>query len=129
MANGAAGTPVEDLRARADSTSQDALSVRRQLTPTQRAGMDLAIGVGTLIALVTAAAVISYLLNAPDVPANLPDDSEKAKMMIDNYKSVSEIYMEQGLKVFEDVVLSGLLPVFTAILGYIFGTQTVAPSS
>jgi hypothetical protein len=128
MTNGAAHEVV-DLGARADNTSKGTLNVRRQLTPTQRAGMDLAYGVGALIALVTVVFVASYLFNGPAIPTPLPEDAEKAQAMIENHKSISEIYMAQSLRVFEVVISGGLLPIFTAILGYIFGTQTVPPSS
>jgi hypothetical protein len=121
------GAPEElDLSAIASGTSTSAVSVR-QLTPTQRAGMQLAIGVGLLIAVVTVIAVVGYVIFAPAMPTQLPENPDTAKAVIENRKMMSEVYMTQALKVFETVVLGGLLPIFTAILGYIFGTQTAAP--
>jgi hypothetical protein len=127
MSNGDDGPEVVDLNTQAERTSRASVNVR-QLSPTQRAGMHLAIGVGLLIALVTLLEVASYVFYGPVIPLELPEDPETAKAMIENHKVISEIYMAQALKVFEVVILGGLLPIFTAILGYIFGTQTVPPS-
>jgi hypothetical protein len=40
---------------------------------------------------------------------------------IDQYKSLSEIAIKDAISMFQTVVTQALLPVFTAILGNIFG--------
>jgi hypothetical protein len=96
-----------------------------ELTATQKAGMYLAKGVGALIFLITVIAVLNYVWFAPRMPT-LPENAADAKAVIENHKTVSEIYVAQSTRIFELIVSSALLPVFTAILGYIFGTNQAA---
>lgn len=96
-----------------------------ELSATQQAGMYLAKGVGALIVAVTLIAVINYVWFAPSMPT-LPEDATAAKAVIENHRALSDAYVTQSSRIFELIVASALLPVFTAILGYIFGTQTSA---
>jgi drug/metabolite transporter (DMT)-like permease len=68
----------------------------------QKAGLWLAAGVGTVIAAVTAGVVYP-------------------KQAIEQYKELSAVSIKSALDLFQTVVTQALLPVFTAILGYIFG--------
>ena len=101
-------------------------------TFTQKVGLYLAIGVGTVIALSTVAIFVDWFVNAPPAIA-LPkpldatkDSSDKldiAKKALDNHKIVSEISLERTTKIFDLVITKGFLPLFTAIVGYLIGTK------
>jgi hypothetical protein len=49
--------------------------------------------------------------------------AEDAKKLADNLKVLSDASIDRSLKLFDDIVGRVLLPVFTSILGYIFGTR------
>lgn len=87
----------------------------------QRAGLWLAAGVGLLIATVTILTVVFLFLNypaAPDLTALATEEAVKAAL--ERHKALTEIAREDALRIFQGIVLQALLPVFTAILGYIF---------
>jgi hypothetical protein len=90
----------------------------------QRTGLVLATSVGALASVVTLVLVLAWIVYAPRVPVIPNDlDAEKAKAVIENYKQLQQASMQPLLNVFDSVVVKVLLPVFTSILGYIFGSQ------
>jgi hypothetical protein len=89
----------------------------------QRMGLYLLIGVGALIAIVILTAGASWLWDAPTMPARLPDNEEAARAVIEGYKSASTAPQQ----LLTGVVVNGLLPVFTLLLGYVFGARQVGP--
>jgi len=90
----------------------------------QRTGVVLAGCVGTLGAIVTIALIIKWMFIAPQ-PPTIPTtaDVNTAKAILENYKTLQQIVLEPFTTLFESVVVKVLLPVFTAIVGYIFGSQ------
>jgi uncharacterized membrane protein len=87
----------------------------------QRAGLRLALGVGTLIALVTLVLVAFLWKTYPSPPD--PDyirDPVRAKAVIENFKILADLAVKNAVDLFHTIVTQALLPVFTAILGYIF---------
>jgi hypothetical protein len=50
-------------------------------------------------------------------------DPEKAKTVFENYKQLQQVSLQPMLNLFDSIVVKVLLPVFTSILGYIFGSQ------
>ena len=50
-----------------------------------------------------------------------------AKELIENYKVLRETAADGATKLFDLIVVKALLPVFTLILGYIFGSQARGP--
>jgi hypothetical protein len=53
-----------------------------------------------------------------------PDmDRDKARILIENYKQLQQVALEPLTTLFDSIVVKVLLPVFTSILGYIFGSQ------
>ena len=63
-----------------------------------------------------------YAPPAPVLPAGA--DQNTVKAILDNYRSLQQIALEPFTTLFDSVVVKVLLPVFTSILGYIFGTRT-----
>jgi len=90
----------------------------------QRTGVVLAGCVGALGAIVTIALIVKWIFMAPQ-PPTIPTgaDVNTAKAILENYKTLQQIVLEPFTTLFESVVVKVLLPVFTAIVGYIFGSQ------
>jgi len=91
----------------------------------QRSGLALAASVGTLATVVTLALIIKWICYAPAIPVIAGDmDREKARLVIENYKQLQQIVLEPFTTLFDSIVVKVLLPIFTSILGYIFGSQS-----
>jgi hypothetical protein len=104
----------------------------KKLEPIQRAGLYLAAGVGAVIAVVTITVIVKWIYTSPwtGVPSNLSNmPGEQAKALVENIKSLSDVAADRCVKIFDAIVVRALLPVFTSILGYIFGTRTLASKS
>ncbi len=100
-----------------------------KLDPVRKAGMQLAMGVGSLIAIVSIMVVVHWMATAPwtGVPSNFSSmKADDAKAVVENLKSISDLAADRSIKIFDAVVSRALLPVFTAILGYIFGSRTAS---
>ena len=96
-------------------------SSRVKATFVQKAGMWLALGVGSVIALATTGVVLFVCLHYPAAPASAEAaDAAALKDAIDRYTELSSTVVENGVKMFQTIVTQSLLPVFTAILGYLF---------
>lgn len=105
-----------------------------ELTPLQKVGYKLAlfvffyiVGASLLIFFVSFRCIQIPALPAMPAPST---DSEHYKQLLDAYKASSEVYLqlakaqvERATQLFQLVVASTILPAFTAILGYIFGSR------
>ncbi len=90
----------------------------------QRTGLVLAAFVGATGAVVTFALVAKWVFYAPPVPAIQPGTDQAAvKALLDNYRTLQQIALEPFTTLFDSIVVKVLLPVFTSILGYIFGSR------
>jgi len=101
-------------------------NVTKQLSGPQMAGVFLAVLVGVLIAFVTTWLIRDSLGRIPAVTTldiNMPDAELKAA--IANYNALQDAASTRVVQVFEKVVITAFLPVFTSILGYIFGSKVV----
>lgn len=83
----------------------------------QRVGLWLATGVGIIVALVIVGLVVFLCIHHPSPPSSDANPSAEA---ITQYKEMSGIAVQATKDLFQTVVTQALLPVFTAILGYIF---------
>ena len=105
----------------------------QELTPLQKVGYKLALFVFFYI--VGASILIFFVsfrgIQLPTFPAppTVPGDAEHYTKLLDAYKTSSETYqqmaklqVERATQLFQLVVASTILPAFTAILGYIFGS-------
>jgi hypothetical protein len=89
----------------------------------QRAGLWLAAGVGAIIAVVTVFILVFVYRHYPMMPASesLRAAGTDAKNVIEQYTQLSQVAIKGGTDLFQTIVTQALLPVLTAILGYIFG--------
>lgn len=103
--------------------------VKEPLTSTQVAGLWLAGGVGFLIIVATVIVLVGWSSTVHSLPATFPTDPTVTAETLQDYKAASDIGVDRSSKLFDEVVVRALLPVFTTILGYIFGTQAVRRST
>jgi len=108
--------------------------IGQEPTPLQRVGYKLALFV---LAYMAAASIIIFvvsfrLIQLPSFPVSPQNvsDPEHYKQLAEAYKASVEIYeqlakvqVERATQLFQLVVASTMLPAFTAILGYIFGSK------
>jgi hypothetical protein len=90
----------------------------------QLAGVNLAIAVGSVGAVVILALITKWWItypSAPTLPVGIEPD--KAKALIENYRQLQEVSVESILKVSDALIVKLLLPLFTSIVGYIFGSS------
>jgi hypothetical protein len=90
----------------------------------QRTGLILAAFVGATGAFVIIALVCKWVFYAPAVPVIQPGTEQTtAKAILDNYRTLQQIALEPLTALFDSIIVKVLLPVFTTILGFIFGSQ------
>jgi len=104
-----------------------------ELTPLQKVGYKLALFVFFLIVGTTLVIFfVSFRTQLPafPVPPVNAGDPEHYKQLVDVYKTSADVYqqvakaqVERAAQLFQIVVASTILPAFTAILGYIFGSK------
>ncbi len=95
----------------------------------QRTGLLLAACVGTLATVVTILLVAKWMYSAPSMPVIASGtDPNATKAILDNYKTIQQLTLEPYTTLFDSIVVKVLLPVFTSILGYIFGSQSASRS-
>ena len=106
----------------ADAVLASVGSTRVQPSFVQKAGLWLAAGVGFAIAAVTGGVVYFLISHHPITPTldTLKTFASDPKQAIEIYKELSAVAVKSALDLFQTVVTQALLPVFTAILGYIF---------
>jgi uncharacterized membrane protein len=106
----------------------------RELQPLQRVGYKLALFVlgYMFIASITIFIVSFRYIQLPPLPMppSSSGDAERYKQLLDGYKLSADVYqqmakvqVERATQLFQLVVASTILPAFTAILGYIFGSR------
>jgi hypothetical protein len=106
----------------------------RELEPLQRVGLWLALAFFGYIILASGTIFfVSFrciqLPPLPSPPASSGDPAQY-KLLVDAYKQSADVYqqmakaqVERATQLFQLVVASSILPVFSAILGYIFGSK------
>lgn len=98
----------------------------QELPPLQKVGYKLALFVLGTILLATLAIVWLSLPFpvAPKLPEPLSDASlAQYKQVVEIYKQLNDVAVERLTRLFQQIVITALLPSFTAILGYVFGSR------
>lgn len=132
---GVTSTTVPSLTGTEERVPLEGISVQPVLSPTQQAGLRLAIWVGALISVVTIATILAWgvefwLHQPPSLPSTLPTDPAELAQLASSfgrlsadYNALADARQARITGFFDTVVARTILPVFTAILGYIFATQ------
>jgi hypothetical protein len=95
----------------------------------QLVGVQLAVGVGGLIAVVILALLGYWIFSATSIGvASVSADPEKIRQLIELQKQARDAHFQQITLLFDSIVTKCLLPLFTTILGYIFGSQAAKQS-
>jgi len=84
-------------------------------------GYRLAVILLIYLGTVTVFLCVDYFYRSP----SLPDFAQLTADKLNAYKEISSSVTERTLSLFDQLVQKSFLPVFTAILGYIFGTRGV----
>jgi hypothetical protein len=98
------------------------------LTPLQKAGLRILLGVAIVSVFVIIGLGLQWISQAPKFP-NLPisaaDTQQIAntKMLLENYKAAGELALSGPKELLDMIVLKMLYPLFTLVLGYVFGTR------
>jgi len=100
----------------------------QKLQPLQKAGLNLAIVIGVLIIIVMIFVGIDLYRNVPAKLILPPSTASSADIeafgeLVAVYRDYQDIVIDRTTKFFTLMVASTLVPVFTTILGYIFGTS------
>ncbi len=124
--------------------SGEAVSDLQRLTPTQQAGLWLAGAVGLAIVGVIVFVAVVWFQTAPKPPVLPPlpavTDPAKAKdalagyqalnqAALENYKALNAEAINRVSNLFDLFATRALLPIFTSILGYIFGSRAAAAAA
>lgn len=128
------GLDEQVSRAEAGAGREVAKALGQELDPLQKVGFRLAL---TFFGYILLASIAIFFVSFrcfqlpafPTAPSN-SGDPEQYKRLVDAYKQSSDIYqqmaklqVERATQLFQLVVASTILPVFSAILGYIFGSK------
>jgi TctA family transporter len=98
-----------------------------KLPPFAFAGMILALSVGVLITVVLFFVLLKWYNSVPAYPKDILEASttqEVSQRLLANYTTLSKSASDLSLGMFDTIVQKALLPLFTLIIGYIFGNQT-----
>lgn len=115
--------PDEILAAPAYSTRS--VSGLQRLSGLQQAAFLLAIGTGVLIMFIVLVDLGWAAVMAPAPPA-LPFGANDAALRADliaSYDKLSKAHWTDWTSILQPVIWGGFLPVFTLLLGYLFGAQ------
>ncbi len=136
--------PVNQVYQESGVEKVEEVSDLRKLTATQQAGLSLAIGVGVAIVGVIVFVAVVWFQTAPKPPVLPPlpviTDPAKAKDILsnyqtlnqaalDNYKALNAEAISRVSSLFDLFATRALLPIFTSILGYIFGSRAAAAAA
>jgi cytochrome c-type biogenesis protein CcmH/NrfG len=111
-----------------------------KLNPLQKAGVDILYKVGFVAtAIIVFIFVFSFVnfqeIDIPETPKTPQNNSkteiEQYQLAIDQYERLINLYhknktaqQERANSLFQMMIINALLPIFTSVLGYIFGSQS-----
>jgi hypothetical protein len=101
--------------------------VRVNLSGTQWAALLLAGATGVSIILLTAVVLALVVFDLPSRPAFSADAEVGARALAD-YKTLNSLVTERATVLFDLIVVKTFLPVFTAMVGYLFGSTRLGNS-
>ena len=100
------------------------------LAPLQRIGVRGALIVGSVATGVLLILLVRWIWLEPAMP-NVPAgmDEKQIAAIMNRYKELQSINIDNTIKMIDAVIMKILLPVFTSFVGYVFGSQAGSKSS
>ena len=89
--------------------------------PLTRIGYNLARFLLAYVGVVSLVLLLDYLLHFPSPP----EAASLTPQILADYEKLSQLYTDRILDLFDQLVIKSMLPVLTAVLGYIFGIRGV----
>ena len=86
-----------------------------------RIGYNLACFLLIYLAAVSGILLVDYLIHSPSPP----DTASLEATKVAHYQQLSQVHTDRILTLFDHLIIKSFLPVFTAVLGYIFGSRGV----
>lgn len=97
--------------------------VFREVTGLQRSGLYLAWAILAIILVAVLVVGLDWIVGGPTIPDVPITNDEGAKATVENFKTLRDADLDRPRQLFTLVVTGGLVPLFTLLLGYIFGSQ------
>lgn len=104
--------PIDDVY------TEERISAGKRKIPITTVGFYLALCVLGYLVLVTLFLIVDYCIHSPETPK-----VDAAKEAIETYQTLSQIVTQRAINFFELMITKTMIPVLTAILGYIFGVR------
>jgi hypothetical protein len=67
--------------------------------------------------------IIDWLIHRPSEPTLSGLKPDEQKLVIENFKAMSDVVWDRTSKTFDLFVIKALLPVFATIVGYLLGKR------
>lgn len=102
-----------------------------EMRPKEKAAFYIAVGLGIVITVVIFFVGIDWISAAPTLSLPSTDNLTSEKLenvekLIEQYQTINGLAMDRAKELFDLIVVKSLLPIFTSLLGFLFGTQVVA---
>jgi hypothetical protein len=117
------GTP-ERVAAPDIQVAFDSSDFHVDLLPLERVAFYLATALFVVITLVLTTIIIDWLVHRPAEPAISGLKPDEQKLVIENFKLISDVVWDRTSKTFDLIVIKALLPVFATIVGYLLGKRS-----
>lgn len=114
---------IPELVTAADITSALNSSDFR-LSPLEKVALGLAKALFVVITAVLTTIIIDWLIHRPTEPAISGLKPDEQKLVIENFKLMSDVVWERTSRTFDLIVIKALLPVFATIVGYLLGKRS-----
>jgi hypothetical protein len=116
--------PATSVRVEAPEQAFHESDFKVKLLPLEKVAFDLARALFVVITLVLLAIVIDWLVHMPPEPMIAGLKPDEQKVVIENFKLISEVVWDRTSRIFDLIVIKALLPVFATIVGYLLGKRS-----
>lgn len=95
-----------------------------RLSPLEKVAFILARALFVVITAVLTIIIIDWLIHRPSEPAISGLKPDEQKLVIENFKLMSDVVWERTSRTFDLIVIKALLPVFATVVGYLLGKRS-----
>lgn len=118
------GATPERIAAPEISLGLSASDFHVSLLPLERVAFYLATALFFVITAVLTTIIIDWLMHRPPEPTISGLKPDEQKLVIENFKLMSDVVWDRTSKTFDLIVIKALLPVFATIVGYLLGKRS-----